>query len=411
MAFDWTSNLITPFGASTNPQYSAGVGQVVASAPMAFSNNIAQMYDSFNKGYGTYNQGLGQLGNSFANNYAAMAGGIGSLANALGNTWNNAQAANQAASAAEVGRQTAIANLGTAAMANYGNTAGKALEAWSQNQNGYQRSLSDLSNGNQQALAQLGSSNQQAVSQLGQGRYNALANLGQSGAKMNIGQNIARLIPGMTGGGTQPVLNSDVLAGLRQDIADARELNALSGGYANGRAELSNNYRQGLESLNNDQRHARQVPRELMGDAFDAIRGTNDQNLRESALGMDQFYRYADQNGPRSGQTIPTQSLLDALSGGYSDSANRISGVVGNMNSGWQDALATYKDSLNKNLNLYDISYGNAGFFNSPIQNQRMQWAMEDAAKQRRALQRQPVPGTPVMPFPKGWNNTTSWNP
>jgi hypothetical protein len=188
-AFDGT--FLAPWGANTAKEYATAVGGQVAGAPTQFGQTLGGMYDSYNKGYGTYNQGLASLGNSYAQNYAAMAGGIGGVANALGNTWNNAQANNQAASAAEAARQAAVSNLGTAAMANYGNVAGQGLQAWAQNQNGYQKSLSDMNVGNQNA-----------VSQLGIGRYNALAGLGKSGAAMQVGRDVSASLPGLAGNAT-----------------------------------------------------------------------------------------------------------------------------------------------------------------------------------------------------------------
>jgi hypothetical protein len=369
-------SFIAPWGANTAKEYATAVGGTLAGAPAQFGQTKGQMYDSFQKGYGTYNQGLQGLGQSYAQNYAAMAGGIGGIANALGNTWNNAQANNQAASAAEAARQAAVSNLGTAAMSNYGNVAGQGLQAWAQNQNGYQKSLSDMNVGNQQA-----------ISQLGGGRYGALAGLGKSGAAMSVGRDIAAALPGLggtsTGGGSQNGgTGFGMLDGLRGDINNGTELSSLN-----------NNYYSGLDSLNADQAIARNTPRTMVGDAYGALMNFNRMNLGASQQGMNQFYDNAQKtNSYHPGQAIPTGSLLDALAGGYSDSAGRIGGVQKDMNSGWSDAKGAYKTATDDVNNLYNSSIGNMGLFRNERQIQNDQFAAQDAAlarsKQQAARQR-----------------------
>jgi hypothetical protein len=364
--FDQT--IFAPWGANTAKEYSTAVGNNMSGAPSQFAGILGGMYDSYNKGYGSYNQGLGNLGNSYAQNYAAMASGMAGLANALGNTWNNAQAANQAASAAAAAQQAAVSNLGTAAITSYGDVAGKGLQAWSQNQNGYQN-----------ALSQMTGANQNAISQLGTGRYNALANLGKSGAALGVGQSVASALPGLAGnGGTStsmptPTGSYDLLNGLRGDINNGAELSALYGGYD-----------RGLTSLNADQDLARNMPRTMVHDAYGNLMNFNRMNLDASSRGMDQFYDYARQNyASRPGQAIPTGSLLDALAGGYSDSADRIRSVQNNMNSGWGDARTAYGDSVTGVNNLFDRSIGNTGAFRSPYQVQQDDYALQGAALQR----------------------------
>lgn len=368
MAFN--GSIIAPWGANTAKEYATAVGGQIAAAPSQFGQTLGGMYDSYNKGYGTYNQGLASLGNSYAQNYAAMAGGIGGVANALGNTWNNAQANNQSASAAEAARQAAVSNLGTAAMANYGNVAGAGLQAWAQNQNGYQKSLADMNVGNQQA-----------VSQLGVGRYNALAGLGKSGAAMQVGRDVSAALPGLAGGATggSPSFGGgegfSMLDGLRGDINNGKELSSLN-----------DNYYSGLNSLNADQALARNMPRTMVGDARDALMDFNKLNLGASSSGMNQFYDFAREsqaNNNRPGQAIPTGSLLDALAGGYSDSANRIGSVQKDMNSGWADNKNIYNSSVSGVNNLFNRTIGNTGAFNSAAQSQQDDWAMQDAALAR----------------------------
>jgi len=362
-AFDGT--LLAPWGANTRTEYATAVAGQLAGAPSQFAGTLGQMYDSYNKGYGSYNQGLAGLGNSYAQNYAAMAGGLGGIANALGNTWNNAQANNAAASSAEAARQAAVSQLGTAAMANYGNVAGQGLQAWAQNQNGYQKSLSDMNTGNQQA-----------VSQLGIGRYNALAGLGKSGAAMSVARDVAGALPGLAGvAGSTPgnygTTGYDMLSGLRSDINNNAELNSLN-----------SNYYSGLNSLNSDQAIARNTPRSMVNDAYGALMNFNRMNLGASAQGMNQYYDHYN-TGYHPGQPIPTGSLLDALAGGYSDSANRIGSVQKDMTSGWSDAKSAYNSSVAGVNDLFNRSIANTGAFSSPLDLQRQQWALQDAQNMR----------------------------
>jgi hypothetical protein len=358
-------SIIAPWGANTDKGYATAVGGALAQAPAQFGQTKGQMYDSFQKGYGTYNQGLQGLGQSYAQNYAAMAGGIGGIANALGNTWNNAQSQNQANSAAEAARQAAVSNLGTAAMANYGNVAGAGMQAWAQNQNGYQKSLADMNVGNQNAM-----------SQLGIGRYNALAGLGKSGAAMQVGRDVSAAIPSLGGGqgsGATPGGSEgfSMLDGLRGDINNGAELSALN-----------NNYYAGLDSLNADQDIARNTPRTMMGDAYGALMDFNRMNLGASQQGMNQFYDNAARfNDPsRPGQSIPTGSLLEALAGGYSDSAGRIGGVQKDMNSGFGDAKGVYKTASDDLNDLFNRSVGKmlgGGGAQDALQKKRSQLQQE----------------------------------
>jgi hypothetical protein len=370
MAFN--GSIIAPWGANTAKQYATAVGSQIAAAPAQFGQTLGGMYDSYNKGYGSYNQALQGLGNSYAQNYAALASGTAGVANALGNTWNNAQANNQAASAAEAARQAAVSNLGTSAMATYGNVAGKGMDAWAANQNGYQKSLADMNVGNQNA-----------VSQLGIGRYNALAGLGKSGAAMQVGRDVSAALPGLAGNasGGSPASGGEgfsMLDGLRSDINNGAELSTLN-----------DNYYSGLGSLNADQAIARNMPRTMMSDAYGALMDFNKLNLGASSSGMDQFYNFAresEANNYRPGQAIPTGSLLEALTGGYSDSADRIGTVQKDLNSGWSDNKNIYNSSVAGVNNLFNRTIGNTGAFNSAAQNQRQEWALQDAARARRAL-------------------------
>jgi hypothetical protein len=380
----YNNTFLAPWGANTAKEYATQVGGNMSAAPAQFAGVMGGMYDSYNKGYGTYNQGLGSLGNSYAQNYAAMANGIAGTANALGNTWNNAQSGNQAVSSAEAARQVAISNLGTAAMSNYGNVAGLGMQAWAQNQQGYQRSLADMT-----------SANQGAISGLGQSRNSALAGLGKSASALGIGGAVSSTIPGLGqsfgtggsggGGGYGAYDSSGIGRGyqaiddLRGDVNRTYDYDQLSGGF-----------NRGMDSLNADQAIARDMPRTMTADAYAALRDFNVLNLDASTSGMNQFYDFSRdsmENSNRPGQAIPTGSILEALAGGYTDSANRIGGVQNDMRSGWGDAKSAYGSAAGGVRSLWDDSIGNTGIFNSRSQNQQEQYGLEDAAKARQVSQ------------------------
>lgn len=383
-AADGFSSAMAPWGAQTNPAYTQAMAQpamAVTSQPASFANTYGGLYDSYNKGYGSYNQGLSSLANSYANNYGAMAGGIGQIANALGNTWNNSQANNPYASQPEVARQTAIANLGTAAMGAYGGIASTGLNAWAQNQNGYQKAMSDMVGANQSALGGLGAS-----------RNAALGSLGGAMAKYGVGSEVASALPGLlsgiTGnesggsasggggyGGGGGGRGYDAIGSLQRSVMDRGDSNQMERGLS-----------AGMDSLNYDQSLARQYPREQIGESFGHLMSMNRMNLDESRRGMDQYYaNYGPYQGSqyRPGQAIPTGSLLDALAGGYTDSASRIGGTQQAMQSGWRDNSAQYDTTRGAVGDLYSGSVGKLDMWKSPMDRLQDKWAMDEAARSR----------------------------
>lgn len=371
------TDFVAPWGANTAKEYATAMGSGAMGAPGQFAGVQGGLYDSFNKGYGSYNQGLASLGNSYAQNYGALAGGIGQIANSLGNTWNNAQANNPYASSAEAARQMAVSNLGTAAMTSYGGVAGQGLQAWAQNQQGYQKALADMTGANQMGL-----------SNMGQARFGALAGLGKSAATYGLGNSIAGALPGLSanlggmdgGGGAYYPSQIDsrgygVLDSLRGDI--------------NSRAneDMANaNYNAAVGSLNADQAQARLYPERQINTSFGHLMDMNKLNLDASSRGMDQFYQnygpYQNMSG-RPGQQIPTGSLLDALAGGYTDSAGRISGTQDDMRSGWGDAKGTYGSASNDVRDLFSRTIGNLDMWDDAATTQQKRWALEDAGEAR----------------------------
>lgn len=372
------TNFLNPWGGRTSLSYvpqAAGLAGQLVGQPGQFAGVLGGMYDSYQKGYGTYNQGLASLGDSYAKNYGAMAGGVGQIATALGNTWNNAQAQNPYASSAEAARQMTIGNLGTAAMTGYGQASNAAMQAWSANQSGYQKALADMQ-----------TSNQNAVSQLGQSRNNALAGLGKSAATYGLGNSIAGALPGLMGSingnpaqpGQLDTQGWGALDALRGDLNSQSDANRLSDGY-----------RSALEALNRDQDKARDVPTRQIDTAYQHLTGLNRMNLDASSRGMDQFYEnygpYQPNTG-REGQRIPTGSLLDALAAGYTDSANRISGAQSDMRSGWADASKQYTASRDNVNDLFNRTIGKLDIWQTAEEAQQQQWRLEDAAEARRQM-------------------------
>jgi hypothetical protein len=383
---DGFTNMMAPWGGGTSQQYAQVAAQPATTAvsqPAAFSNTYGSLYDSYNKGYGSYNQGLASLGNTYAQNYGAMAGGVGQLANALGNTWNNAQANNPYASQPEVARQTAIANLGTAAMGSYGGIASTGLNAWAQNQNGYQKAMSDMVG-----------SGQGALSGLGQSRNAALGSLGGAMAKYGVGSEVAAALPGLMagingsegggasaggsmGGGGMGGRGYGAIAGLQDSVMDRGDSRQMERGLA-----------AGINSLNYDQSLARNYPREQIRESYGDLMNMNRMNLDESRRGMDQFYaNYGPYQGSqyRPGQAIPTGSLLDALAGGYTDSASRIGSTQQAMQSGWKDNLEQYGKARGDVGSLYSGSVGKLDMWKSPLERLQDSWAMADANRERRS--------------------------
>ena len=206
-----------------------------------------------------------------------------------------------------------------------------------------------------------------------------------------------------TGSDSSGVQGYDMLSGLRSDINNNKELDALSSGYGSA-----------LGSLNADQAIARNTPRTMVNDAYTSLMNFNQMNLGASANGMNQFYdNYQHPPTPyKTGQAIPTGSLLDALAGGYSDSANRIGSVQGDMNSGWSDNKNIYNQSVAGVNDLYNKSIGNIGVFNNQSQIQQNDWNLQDAALRRQKQKQQEMANgvnTAVYGPGTGYTSARDW--
>jgi hypothetical protein len=203
---------------------------------------------------------------------------------------------------------------------------------------------------------------------------------------MQVGRDVSASLPGLAGNatGSSPASGGEgysMLEGLRGDINNGAELNALA-----------RTHDADVGSLNADQALARNMPRTMVSDAYGALMDFNRMNLGASSGGMNQFYDFAresQENNNRPGQAIPTGSLLEALAGGYSDSANRIGTVQTDMNSGWSDNKGMYNSSVAGVNDLFNRSIGSIGVFRNKSQIQQDEWAMEDAARERSKRERE----------------------
>jgi hypothetical protein len=243
------------------------------------------------------------------------------------------------------------------------------MQAWAQNQQGYQKALADMTG-----------ANQTATSGLGQARLNALANLGKSGAVYGLGNSIAGQLPGLAGGQAQggPIDSQGwgALDALRGDINSQSDANRLTSQYGSA-----------LDSLNRDQDMARGYPERQISTSYDQLMNLNRMNLDASAQGMNQYYEnYGPYDGTgtgRPGQRIPTGSLLEALAGGYTDSANRITGTQADMKAGWGDNKSLYGSSTKDVKDLFGSTIGNLGLWDDSMTAQQKQWRLDDARSQR----------------------------
>lgn len=157
--------------------------QAAASAMGAAFGTAGNMANAFGNAYGTYGQGFNQY-----------TGALASLANSQANLKGNQYAAY---GSAETARQNALGQLGTAALAGYGNAANAAQQSWAANQTGYMKAMADMMGANQYATSQYGTGRETALSNLG----NAYSNAGTGFANARTG--LANAYGGLAGQGAQ----------------------------------------------------------------------------------------------------------------------------------------------------------------------------------------------------------------
>jgi len=387
----------------SKPEGAQAEGQALVTMmqqPAAFGALNSANYGNYAKAFGDYSQGLAGLGNATANNYGFYAGGLGSLAQAQANAQNNNQLLNTGYnSMSEAARQGALSNLGSAALGAYGSASGSAMGAWAQNQMAYNKMLSDL-----------GAANQTGLSQLGQSRNNALGNLGGSYAKAGIGMAVANALPsmdfgGMGGGfratGPDGEIASGSYSSPQRSAAPQFDGSQMFAGLDATRGDLNStdiadrldsNYANTLGMANMQHMSSREMPSQMLGQTLSGLMAMNKYNVDASSRGMDQYYGNVttiNPNGPP--REIAVRDILSGLTGGYSDSANRLTGLAGQMGSGWGDVGGELNRSNSALSGLWNNTIGKSDVFQTPtekLQSQRAADLYQRGANYRDAMAR-----------------------
>ena len=348
-----------PFGMNV---YGDGAKQAISQPLATLMAQPGQFATAGADLYRSQTQGLGSLGNSYNNAYGAYAGGLGNFANAMANERGNFYAANAMAEAA---RQGAVGNLGVASLGAFGGAANSALSAWAQNQQAYNRALSDINNSNQMAMSQYGQSRNNALSQLGNaysglgGREIGAAALGNldfnfGGDFGGGGGGFAATGPGgpiasgsyggAGGGGGGGFGGRFSRSGSGIGDAGARAYGGMGGvrdslmaGDITG--SLDYNSRDAMNRVDAQHYSSRAMPSQMLGQTLSGLMQLGGQAYESSDRGMNQFYGV--QTDPRNRADF--SGPLDMLASGYRDVAGRISSAQRDLNAGYgqgQRALA-----------------------------------------------------------------------
>jgi hypothetical protein len=360
-------NFNTTWG-RVNPNVSAAVlpevyrtEQAMVQQPAAFAEQRQKNYGNFVQSQNGYQQSLAGLGTSFANNYGAYTAGLGNVAQAQANAMNNQNAQNGFYGMGEAARQGAIGNMSSAALGAFGSASNAAQQAWAANQQAYNKAMSDM-----------GAANQTGLSQLGQSRNNAIGSLGNSYAKAGLGFGIASSLPGLFGGSegggggfqaTGPdgqIASGSYDSGSSGGSSAPRQNSALSGmldrtmaGLDSVRGDLNStdiadrldrNYAGGVNMLTGQHMSSRDMPSQMLGQTLSGLYGLNAMNLDASDRGMRDYYA-AEVPTTNKPTPIDVRGVLSGLTYGYSDSADRLGGVQGQMGSAWNDNKAAYAGS------------------------------------------------------------------
>jgi hypothetical protein len=375
----------------SKPEGAQAEGQALTTLmqqPAAFGALNSANYGNYAKAFGDYSQGLAGLGNATANNYGFYAGGLGNLAQAQANAQNNNQLLNTGYnSMAEAARQGALSNLGSAALGAYGSASGSAMGAWAQNQMAYNKMLSDL-----------GAANQTGLSQLGQSRNNALGNLGGSYAKAGIGMAVANALPSMDfgglGGGFQATgpdgeIASGSFSSPQRSRPAAPQFDGaqMFAGLDATRGDLNStdiadrldrNYANTLGMANAQHMSSREMPSQMLGQTLSGLMAMNKYNVDASSQGMDQYYGNVTTIDPRRPpREIAVRDILSGLTGGYSDSANRLTGLADQMGSGWGDVGGELNRSNSALAGLWNSTLGKNDIFQTPTEKLQAQRAAD----------------------------------
>jgi hypothetical protein len=357
--------------------------QAIAMQPAAFARERQQNYGNFVQSQNAYQQALAGLGNSYANNYGAYASGLGNVAQAQANAMNNQNAQNGFYGMGEAARQGALGNMGSAALGAFGGASNAAQQAWAQNQMAYNKAMSDF-----------GSANQTGLSQLGQSRNNAIGSLGNSYAKAGLGFGIASSLPGLFGGGGMGGGGGFQANGPDGQIASGSYDSGSSGAAPQSNGALSGmldrtmagldavrgdlnstdiadrmdrNYVGGVNTLTGQHMSSRYMPSQMLNQTLAGLYGLNAMNLDASDRGMRDYYA-APVPTTYKPTPIDVRGVLSGLTYGYSDSADRLGGVQGQMGSAWNDNKSAYGDSTKAIDGMFDRTIGNDAMWKTPTQ-------------------------------------------
>ena len=173
-------------------EYIKAQGQIQAAQAGAAGSVGASRWGALGQLYGQPANAYGSFAGGNASGFGSYAGGLGSLGNStsgLYQNYNNNVAnvySNQmgAMGQAELGRQTGLANIGTAGLSALGQMMGGAFGAYAANQ---QAGLG--------AMGTLGAANQNATGQYGSARESALASTANSAGSLagSLGNSYAQL--------------------------------------------------------------------------------------------------------------------------------------------------------------------------------------------------------------------------
>jgi len=345
------ANWTTPFGARTDEGYAAA-------AVGAAGNVLGGLAPATASGFTGFAQGLVGLGGAYANNYGAYASGLGNVAQAQANNESNKYGSRAMAEAA---RQSALGNIGSAALGAYGSAANSAMSAWAQNQMAYNKSLSEMQQANQQSMSNYGVSRNQALAGLAGaygdagGRLGAASAVGDVSATFGDGgfnasgfnasgssSPIASGSYGSPGGGfygsiTRTGNNSGV-----PDIASQtfggldRTRDSLMAGDIT--AALTRDADLGRMQLDDQHYSSRDMPSQMMDQALGGLLTMSRDGYGSSGLGMNQFYDSLERAESADRMSTPDYStLLGGLSSGFLHSGDQITGLRGDLGQGYQD--------------------------------------------------------------------------
>lgn len=287
----------------------------------AYSGMYGGMGQAEGSRYGALAGLAGAMSQDAANRYGAYSAAEASRQQAMANEASNRYAANAMAEAA---RQTTLGNLGSASIGAYGSAAGQAMQAWALNQQAYNQAMGSALAANQQAASQYGIGRNSALATLGTAAADAGGRLGAASA---IG-NLSAEFGGDFGGGGGSSGGGFSVGGPDGQLATGSyggaEVGSTDGGFY-GRINRSNETssvpgvldrtfgsidatrdaimsggppRLNTEALSGQHSSSRRMPMEMQRNAFENLQALGDQYLEPVSLGMDQYYYNSNLNRP-----------------------------------------------------------------------------------------------------------------